>query len=121
MIELRVEDYCQSCTDFEADVNKDYAGEFNRFVIFCKHRNKCMTLKNYIEGQTVKKTSQYPIKTKELCGSCEYNFYAGCHGRHCDQCEMRDKDTGHCYCITVDDGEECPCYKEYKEAKNERT
>ena len=117
MIHLKVEEYCHGCRDFEADTHYDFP-EINSISIFCKHRNKCRALKNYIERQTVK--MQYHIKTEELCESCEYNFHAGCHGRHCDQCEMRDEDAGHCYCITIDTGEECPCYKEYKEAKNEQ-
>ena len=59
MITLLVEDYCQHCPDFEADVQKQYFDDFYNTVnvdtnIKCIHRNKCAHIKNYLEKEIKK-------------------------------------------------------------------
>lgn len=56
MIKLYVDDWCDNCTEFEADVEKTVAEEsygksVNMTIIRCKHRKKCESIKNYIEDQ----------------------------------------------------------------------
>ncbi len=60
-ITLKVEDYCQNCPDFEADVDKETLYCRDDFDIFeplkhmtettvtCKHRDRCACVKEYIE------------------------------------------------------------------------
>lgn len=58
MIKLTVEDYCQNCPEFEADVIKTKAfcvdEVINHTTITCEHRDKCAQLKSYIERNTNK-------------------------------------------------------------------
>lgn len=58
MIRLEVEDYCQDCMDFSADVTNPqrvrrgdgelYLGDT---IIQCAYRKRCANLKRYLERQ----------------------------------------------------------------------
>lgn len=57
MITLEVEEYCQNCPDFEADVKKTHAFAIgkgmreetaNETVVRCEHSVKCYTMMNYL-------------------------------------------------------------------------
>lgn len=59
-IKLQVEDYCQNCPEFEADVRKEKVFVNDRSDIFnceiitettvtCEHRDKCAELRKHIE------------------------------------------------------------------------
>jgi hypothetical protein len=60
MIELKVEEYCNECPNFEADVKELRAIEFvgqvpiPNFMVMCAHRNRCSAMKRYLE-KTLKK------------------------------------------------------------------
>ena len=64
MIELKVEEYCHSCPDFEADVTKSkdsYESRYNpmtmeteehvfvRTTVRCEHAARCRAVKRYLE------------------------------------------------------------------------
>ena len=64
MIELKVEEYCHDCPDFEADVIKSkesYENRYNpmtmqteehvfvRTTVHCAHANRCRAVKRYLE------------------------------------------------------------------------
>ena len=58
MIRLDVEEYCQSCLDFTADViapNKSYLedGEIilGDTIVLCKYRKRCAGIKRYLESK----------------------------------------------------------------------
>ena len=64
MIRVEVEEYCQSCLDFEPDVTKpekvygdDNAIVLSDTVIRCKYRKRCQGITRYLEhrvkGETV--------------------------------------------------------------------
>lgn len=126
MIELKIEGYCHGCPNFESDVYKNYAGEYNRTAIFCKHHDKCASIKQYIEKQFAvqqEERTSYPIKSSELCHSCYYDLTNyGCKGAFCSICDMAQKPecpvdsdgSKSCYCTTLNDGEPCRYYKENK-------
>lgn len=57
MITLDVEEYCQNCPDFEADVEKTQVFAIgkgmkketaNETVVRCEHSVKCNTMMNYL-------------------------------------------------------------------------
>lgn len=62
MIKIEVEDYCQNCLDFEADVAKPerlYSGcepvtIFGDTVVRCEYRKRCASIKRYLEKQIEK-------------------------------------------------------------------
>ena len=78
MIKLEVEDYCQSCPEFEPDVDKDidryFVDTFDPFdpfdterrehvvcdtIIRCEHRGRCRSIKTQIErDMAVRKESK---------------------------------------------------------------
>lgn len=60
-----------------------------------------------------KKKKIVPIKSKELCRHCEWNYNcdAGCEG-----CEMFLEECHVCICLTIKDGEECGLFRESKGA-----
>lgn len=69
-IKLEVEDYCQQCFDFTADVKvdpriervgKDEKAAVADTIIRCKYARRCASLTRYLERQ---------LKQKEL-GLCE--------------------------------------------------
>lgn len=65
MIKLEVENYCQSCPEFEPDVDRNtqryFAEDFNPFayeprvytvcdtIVRCEHRVRCQCIKTQIE------------------------------------------------------------------------
>lgn len=58
MIILDVQDYCQNCKDFDADVEKPkrvLSGDGNVLqtdtIIRCENRNRCEGIKKYLERQ----------------------------------------------------------------------
>ena len=59
MIVVNVEEYCNDCLDFNADVfapSRMYSEEGECFigdtVIKCKYRKRCAAIKRYLEQQT---------------------------------------------------------------------
>ena len=65
MIKLEVKGYCNNCTEFEPDVNKDTIttvspntffcdGTINRTIVRCKHRHRCESMVDFLhkEGKT---------------------------------------------------------------------
>ena len=119
MINLKVEEYCHGCRDFESDTHYDYAGEINNISIFCKHRSKCAQLKKYIEKTTCKS----PIKSVELCKTCGY-YVRGtkCNGKECKGCPLYSESSDSiftCYCANLEDGSLCMHYAPDKETEND--
>lgn len=55
MIELEVEEYCQNCSDFEADVSRIAGIIYCDTFIRCEHRGKCGQLYDYIKRNEVNK------------------------------------------------------------------
>lgn len=63
-IELNVEDYCQNCGDFDAEVHKypidrriDDTSRDYRTVIVCTRKNRCAAIKRYLENLEAKKNA----------------------------------------------------------------
>lgn len=59
MIDLKVEDYCHECPEFEADTRKSALfadGEIvaAECVIVCEHSAKCAHIKQFLEDQLCK-------------------------------------------------------------------
>ena len=74
MIELKVDDWCKDCGEFEPELVRDTT-EFRDYVslyenvtrktdtmIICKHRDRCRCIAKYIENQ---------IKKKQQCNKKE--------------------------------------------------
>lgn len=62
-IVLEVEDYCQECADFDADVSspermRTAKGEaiMSDTLVRCAYRNRCRAIKRYLEKQKAKET-----------------------------------------------------------------
>ena len=59
MILLDVKEYCQSCTEFEPEVEKptNFYANFEKYmsvgdtVIRCEHRNRCEKIINHLKGE----------------------------------------------------------------------
>ena len=59
MIILKVEDYCQSCRDFTADVTSPariytldgVAATLGDTIVQCEYRKRCAGIKRYLESQ----------------------------------------------------------------------
>lgn len=59
MIRLEVEDYCQECRDFTADVIPprkefpDWGGDcvMTDTIIHCEYRHRCSKIRHYLERQ----------------------------------------------------------------------
>lgn len=59
MIKLKVEPYCQDCSDFEVEIEKPqaYYAAFNRCVtigdtvIFCEHRDRCHRIMEHLKAE----------------------------------------------------------------------
>lgn len=59
-IELKVEDYCQNCPDFDAKVSTTqlvFGEAYNptNTIITCSHKNRCAGIKRYLENLEAKK------------------------------------------------------------------
>ena len=59
MIELKVEDYCHECTEFEAETRKGFLTADGTIVavecvVVCKNRQQCRYIKRFLEGQICK-------------------------------------------------------------------
>lgn len=68
MIKLVLEDYCQSCCQFEAKVEKNYFNSSNGItVIQCEHRETCAEIKRCIEKH-LRTQAQTPVDTCVMCG-----------------------------------------------------
>lgn len=50
-ISLSLAPYCQSCRDFEADVERLDFGSCVTIYIHCAHRNKCQAIKKHLEKE----------------------------------------------------------------------
>ena len=53
MINLKIEDYCQECPDFEAEVEKITFSDLpvkNDTLIRCKNRIRCLFLYKHLES-----------------------------------------------------------------------
>lgn len=56
MIKLHIDDYCNNCSEFDADVNTISMYNFNGTLINettvkCIHRDCCKRIKRYLEEQ----------------------------------------------------------------------
>ena len=62
MITLNVDDYCNNCNEFDADVEKDIVVlQYNdknlnqvrkcNTTITCKHRFRCQSIRGYLDSQ----------------------------------------------------------------------
>ena len=62
MIRLEVEEYCQQCLDFAADVTRPervelqgtdgtHIFEYSDTIVHCKYRKRCSAIKRYLETQ----------------------------------------------------------------------
>lgn len=58
MIRVNVEDYCQSCMEFSAEVtppvrsfSENMAVKQTDTIIQCTHRSRCETIKRYLDRQ----------------------------------------------------------------------
>ena len=56
MIELVVDDYCQSCPDFIADVEKLEYGYYNGIkavntIVRCMNRDRCQNMVKYLKEE----------------------------------------------------------------------
>lgn len=59
MIELKVEEYCHECPEFEAETQKSYLSADGKIaavecVVVCEHAQKCRCIKRFWEGQQCK-------------------------------------------------------------------
>lgn len=127
MIELRVEDYCQRCPDFEAEVFKNYGGRISYTVVCCKYAKRCEQMAERLKKVYDDRVA--PVKSAELCSRCRYDMSNDlCCGRNdCMTCEMRDKPESPthkngmrgCYCLSINDGDPCKYYTPIKEESNE--
>lgn len=62
MIRVDVKDYCQSCLDFDSDIEKptvlyvngEALTQMGDTIIRCSHRHRCETIKRYIEQEKEK-------------------------------------------------------------------
>ncbi|MBE6928048.1 MAG: hypothetical protein E7467_06125 [Ruminococcaceae bacterium] len=55
-----------------------------------------------------------PIKSKDLCQACKYDFYNWCQavcGGECGICDNKNGD-GKCFCLIVKANTPCPYFKE---------
>jgi len=67
-----------------------------------------------------------PIKTDELCKQCKYSTKHDCYvNKGCYGCNMKDRKTGRCICLTIKEGANCNRFIPYdqnmkgeKEMKN---
>lgn len=60
MIRLQVEEYCNNCSEFEPEVDRDmlYCDDILRGTkmsiietrVQCKHRSRCKSIKDYLAG-----------------------------------------------------------------------
>lgn len=49
MIKLRVEEYCQKCSDFQPSIEKLYAGgEIAEQIVCCEYRERCANISKFI-------------------------------------------------------------------------
>lgn len=70
-IKLEVEDYCQECMDFEADVTAPVKIQIpgqddlmlSDTVVRCEYRNRCRAIKRYLERQ---EAMQHKMNTCEV-------------------------------------------------------
>lgn len=51
MIELKINDYCQDCPEFDADIDEYFRmdGGAKHTLISCKHEKKCLSIKTHLE------------------------------------------------------------------------
>ena len=105
-----------------------------RFVDKCnkKENERGVFTKRYFLCDTdEQKSIEYSRKTSELCNSCRYDLRNDlcCGKRDCLTCEMRDKPESPthkngirgCYCLSINDGDQCKYYTPIKEVSNDRT
>ena len=125
MIELRVEDYCQICPDFEAEVFKNYGGRIGYTVVCCKYAKRCEQMAERLKKvyddtdaqKAVRDDRVAPVKSMELCMRCMYNSLDGdlCHGKDCDSCRMTRLGISDCYCLQLKDGQPCLHFKKQED------
>lgn len=59
-------------------------------------------------------------KTIEACIKCKYSLRRFCINKHCDDCEMNDKELDVCKCGTIAPHQDCPYYEPAEEVNNAR-
>ena len=131
MIELKVEEYCHDCPEFEAHCNKDAFVFTNgqvhhcNTIITCEHAGRCASIKNYLEKSTddikeAVRDSIFPAKEESTCDACEYSWRhkcCKCDGNCSKTCEMYDHEIKKCKCAQINWGQPCPYFKEYNNEK----
>ena len=61
MITLNIEDYCQNCPEFEAEMERLYAGnDICQTNLFCAHREKCRRIQEYVSRIWKEKAQDQP-------------------------------------------------------------
>ena len=129
MIELKVEDYCHDCPDFEPDCCKVFAnGKIERIMVHCSYANRCRRiterLEKVVEGKYAEKAVNddrvAPVKTMELCNRCMYNSFTGdlCRGKDCETCKLDRAGPNGCYCLQLRDGQPCLHFKKQEESND---
>lgn len=56
-------------------------------------------------------------KNCETCVKCKYSIHIYCANKHCDNCEMNDKELDACKCGTIAPHQDCPYYEPAEEEK----
>lgn len=54
-------------------------------------------------------------KNYETCAKCKYDYLLHCVNNTCPYCELYD---GHCKCVSINYGEDCPYFVEVEEVDN---
>lgn len=59
MIELKIKDYCHSCGEFEAEVDKIYSGyKVVCTRVMCRNATRCARIKRYLEKEREKEKAK---------------------------------------------------------------
>jgi hypothetical protein len=118
MIALRINDYCHSCPDFDAEVETlRHGGDCHTFVS-CSHATKCERIKRHLE-KSIKETGTDEVHRKgyDTCHTCKYwHDNRGCRGVPCSACSNTTKQglagTRVCRCTQIRYDYPCPYYEE---------
>ena len=126
MIELKVEEYCHNCLEFEARCARDSFVTpmrvlYSNTVITCEHAGRCASMMKYLENTHPKPEPTTPglAKSAELCNTCVYNFYRdicngglGCVDADNITCPVYSDCEMQCRCLTIENGDPCSYFKE---------
>lgn len=54
-------------------------------------------------------------KSPWTCQRCKYNLVQDCMGKSCKDCPMYLDKTGHCKCVEIRNGQDCPYFEPVEE------